>query len=115
MCGGAIMNRDELELWREAVFVHSKQRDDLVNDRKEIKSRLEAHLKQFFSFDEIEYCDFDFNKIELKFKRDVSPVIPKNIGELNMDWIISTGYDDKAFSIVVIEIYPFSIIEENES
>ena len=107
------MNSEEMELWKEAVFLHIEQRNELVNDRKEIKSHLEAHLKEFFSFDEIEYCDFDFNKIELKFMRDVSPVIPKNIGELNIDWIISTGYDDKAFSIVIIEIYPFGIDKMN--
>ena len=107
------MNKDEMELWREAVFVHSKQRIDLVNDRKEIKSHLEAHLKQFFDFDEIEYVDFDFNKILLKFNRDVSPIPPKNIGDLGMDWIISTGYDDGAFSIVIIEIYPFGIDKMN--
>ena len=107
------MNHDELDLWREAVFIHCKERDELVNDRREIKSRLEAHLKKFFSFDEIVYCDFNFNKIELKFDKDVSPVIPQNIGELGMEWIISTGYDNKAFSIIVIEIYPFGI-NENE-
>ena len=108
------MDHEELDLWREAVFVHSKQRDDLVNDRKEIKSRLEAHLKQFFDYDEIKYDDFDFNKISLKWKRNVSPIISENIGELGMPWMITTGYDSGAFTIVVIEVYPFGIIEENE-
>lgn len=112
--GVLTMNNESLEMWKEAVFVHTKQRNDLVNDRKEIKSRLEAHLKQFFDYDSIEYCDFDFNKIKLKWKRNVSPVISENIGDLGMPWIISTGYDEGAFAIVIIEVYPFGIEEENE-
>ena len=108
-----LMDNQALDMWKEAVFVHTKQRNELVNDRKEIKSRLEAHLKQFFDYDSIEYCDFDFNKIKLKWKRNVSPVISENIGDLGMPWIISTGYDDGAFSIVIIEVYPFGM-EENE-
>jgi hypothetical protein len=33
-----------------------------------------------------------------------------------MEWIISTGHDDLAFSIVVVEVYPFGIVvlEEEE-
>lgn len=109
-----LMDNQALDMWKEAVFIHTKQRNDLVNDRKEIKSRLEAHLKHFFNYDEIKYEDFDFNKISLKWKRNVSPVISEDIGDLGMPWIITTSYDSGAFPIVVIEVYPFGIEEENE-
>ena len=108
--GGAIMDSDELRQWQDAVMVHCQERDRIVNDRIELKKVLEAHLKQFFKYDSIHF-DKDFNKITLKWAKEVSPVIRSNIKELGMEWIISTGHDDMAFNIVVVEVYPFGVPE----
>ena len=104
------MNLEEFRQWQDAVCIHCKERDRIVDDRRELKSLLETHLKQFFSYDSIEF-DKDFNKITLKWAKEVSPVIRSNIKELGMEWIISTGYDDMAFNIVVVEVYPFGVPE----
>ena len=105
------MDKDEFRQWQDAVMVHCQERDRIVNDRIELKKVLEAHLRQFFQYDSIEF-DKDFNKIILKWEKGVNPIIKENIGELGMQWILSTGHDDKAFNIVVVEVYPFGIPEE---
>ena len=109
------MDSDEFKQWQDAVLLHCQERDRIVNDRRELKSLFEAHLKQFFDYDSIEF-DKDFNVITLKWDTDTIPIITKNIGNLNMEWSISTGHDDLAFSIVVVEVYPFGIevLEEEE-
>jgi hypothetical protein len=109
------MDSDEFKQWQDAVLLHCQERDRIVNDRRELKSLFEAHLKQFFDFDSIEF-DKDFNVITLKWKKDVSPIIKDNIGELGMEWVISSGYDDMAFGIVVVEVYPFGmeVLEEED-
>lgn len=108
------MNKEEFQQWQDVVMLHCQERDRIVNDRMELKSVLEAHLKQFFNYDSIHF-DKDFNKITLKWVYGVSPIIRKNIGELGMEWVISVDYDENAFKIVLIEVYPFGIEEENES
>ena len=105
------MNPEEFKQWQDAVCIHCKERDRIVDDRRELKSLLETHLREFFNYDSIEF-DKDFNKITLKWEKGVNPIIRENIGELGMQWILSTGHDDQAFNIVVVEVYPFGIPEE---
>lgn len=105
------MNTEEFKQWQDAVLMHCQERDRIVNDRIELKKVLEAHLQQFFKYDSIDF-DKDFNKITLKWSKEVSPVIKENIKDLGMEWIISTGHDDMAFNIVVVEVYPFGVPEE---
>lgn len=104
------MDSEEFRQWQDAVLLHCQERDRIVNDRRELKSLLEAHLQQFFKYDSIEF-DKDFNKIELKWKSGVNPVIRTGIDDLGMEWIIKASTDDKAFRIVVVELYPFGVPE----
>ena len=102
------MNLDD---WRLAVTDHISSLDQLVNDRAILKDELEKHLSQFFEWDDIEY-NRDFSLITLSWEKDVNPVIKSDkISELGMDWIIKTGRDDSAFSIVIVEIYPWGVKE----
>lgn len=107
------MNSEELEMWKDGVFEHCHYLETLVNDRKTLKGLIEEHLKQFFDWDEIEYSK-DFDVITMKWAHDAQPVIYNTkIGELGMDWIIKAEYDDLAYRIVVIEIYPFGLPVED--
>lgn len=102
------MNIDD---WRTAVADHISSLDNLVNDRGILKDELEKHLSQFFEWDNIEY-NRDFSLITLSWEKDVNPVIKSDkISELGMDWIIKTGRDESAFSIVMVEIYPWGVEE----
>lgn len=102
------MNLDD---WRLAVTDHISSLDQLVNDRAILKDELEKHLSQFFEWDNIEH-NRDFTVITLSWEKDVNPVIKSDkISELGMDWIIKTGRDDSAFSIVMVEIYPWGVEE----
>ena len=105
------LSKECFRTWQDCVMEHCSERNKIVNDRMELKSILEAHLKKFFDFDEIEYCDFDFNKVLLKWKANTSPVISKNIGELQLPWKISHDRDKDLLTIIVIEVYPFGIDE----
>jgi len=103
------MNKEQFQEWQKGVKEHISHLNNTVEERKILKEILENHLKQFFNFDEIEY-DREFQKILLKWDRIANPVIRNdNIGNLGMDWIIRADYDDQAFRIVVIEIYPFGL------
>ena len=107
------MNTDELSSWRDGVNEHISMVDTLVNDRKILKNLIEEHLKQFFDWDSIEY-NKDFSEITMKWDKDCHPIIKhEKINELMMDWCISVGYDDNAFRIVVIEVYPFGLEEDS--
>ena len=102
------MNIDD---WRTAVADHIASLDHLINDRAILKDELEKHLSQFFEWDNIEY-NRDFTVITLSWEKDVNPVIKSDkISELGMDWIIKTGRDESAFSIVMVEIYPWGVEE----
>ena len=106
-------NLEELENWRDAVGIHMDALDTIINDRKILKNSIEAHLKSCFDWDDIEY-NKDFTVITLKWEYGHNPVIRhENISELNMDWIIRADYDDEAFRIVVVEVYPFGINGEH--
>ena len=58
------MNSEELEMWKESVFEHTRMMETLVNDRVAIKELMSNHLKQYFEYDEIKFDDL-FNKITL--------------------------------------------------
>lgn len=99
----------ELETWKNAVSIHLDSLESIIEDRKILKNSIETHLKSCFDWDDIEY-NKDFTVITLKWEYNHNPVIRhENISELNMDWIIRADYDDKAFRIVIVEVYPFGI------
>lgn len=103
------MNLQEFRNWQDDVRYHITSLNTIVNDRRVLKENLENHLQQFFDFEEIEY-DKDFKKIKLMWSEKSSPVINhKNIGNLMMDWIIKSGYDDKADKVIIVEVYPFGV------
>lgn len=100
-----------LENWRKAVGEHISILDQTIEDRNVLKQSIEEHLSQFFDWDDIEY-NRDFSVITLKWEKDVNPVIKsETISKIGMDWIIKTGRDDRAFSIVEIEVYPWGVEE----
>lgn len=101
----------DLEKWRMAVNEHMSIVDQSLEDRQILKQRIEEHLSQFFEWDDIEY-NRDLSTIILKWAKNVNPVIKAdNISDIGMDWIIRTGRDEDAFSIVEIEIYPWGVKE----
>lgn len=103
------MTPNELEQWRKAVDVHMESLQTIIDDRKTLKNSMEAHLKTVFDWDDIEY-NKDFTVITLKWKRDTHPIVDKDrICQLNMHFLIRADYDDNAFKIVVIDVYPFGI------
>lgn len=108
------VNLEELEYWKEGVFDYSKNLKNVVEDRAKLKDLLEEHLSQFFSWDKI-FFDREFNRIRLYYKKDVGAVIKSDkMSELGMDWIVQPDYDDKAFKIIRIDVYPFGLPEEGE-
>ena len=108
------VNLKELEYWKEGVFEYSKNLQNIVEDRGKLIEILTEHLSQFFSWDSIEF-DRDFNRISLYYKKDVGAVIKSNkMSDLGMDWIVQPDYDDKAFKIIRIDVYPFGLPEEGE-
>ena len=103
------MNKEEFHNWQTGVKEHLFNLNTLIEERVLLKKYLENHLQQFFDFEEIEY-DKDFKKIKLMWSEKSSPVIHhQNIGNLMMDWIIKSGYDDKANKIIMVEVYPFGV------
>ena len=108
------VNLKELEYWKEGVFEYSKNLQNIVEDRGKLIELLTEHLSQFFSWDSIEF-DRDFNRIKLYYKKGVGAVIKSNkMSDLGMDWIVQPDYDDKAFKIIRIDVYPFGLPEEGE-
>ena len=108
------MNLEELEFWKEGVFEYSKNLENVVEDRKKLKELLVEHLSKFFTWNDIEF-DRDFNKVTLLYKTGVGAVINSdNMSNLGMDWMVMSGYDDRANRIIVIEVYPFGLPEEGE-
>lgn len=109
-----IVNSDELKLWQEGVFEYSETLKNLVEGRRKLIELLTEHLSQFFAWDSIEF-DREFNKITLYYERDVGAVIKSDkMSDLGMDWIVRPDFDDKAFRIIKIEIYPFGLPVEGE-
>lgn len=103
------MNPEEIQHWKEDVNHHLETLEMMVNDRKTLKNLIEAHLKLCFNWDNIEY-NKDFSVITLKWKRNVNPIIKaENIKKLLFDWEISADYDDEAFKIVVVKVYPWGV------
>lgn len=101
-----------LEEWRIDVGHHLETLDMLINDRKILKNLIEEHLKSCFDWNDIEY-NKDFSVITLKWERKVNPIIHHDkISELGLDWEIATDYDDGAFPIIVVKVYPFGVIGE---
>ena len=100
-----------MDKWKLAVEDHIAHLDQLIVDRTILKDEIEKHLAQFFEWDSIDH-NRDFSIITLSWEKDVSPVIKSDkISELGMDWIIKTGRDDHAFSIIVVEVYPWGVKE----
>ena len=108
------MNHEELELWKESVFEHTRMMETLVNDRVAIKVLISNHLKQFFEYDEIKFDDL-FNKIILKWDYRNNPVInPDDLIGLGMEFIISHDYSETLGHGVIIELYPFGLPKVEE-
>lgn len=108
------MNEQELLVWSEAVDEHMAMLETTINDRRELKTIIETHLKQFFEWDRIEY-NRDFSRIELFYALHHNPVFKtENMGGLGMDFIVRADYDDSANRIVVVELYPFGLPKEGE-
>ena len=108
------MNHEELELWKESVFEHTRMMETLVDDRVAIKELISNHLKQFFEYDEIKFDDL-FNKIILKWDYRNNPVInPDDLIGLGMEFIISHDYSETLGHGVIIELYPFGLPKVEE-
>lgn len=108
------MNKLSVDAWKSGVNDYVEALDTIHNDEQILKDSFEKHIREFFDFDTIEY-NKKFTKITLRWKRDHHPVIRHTtIHRLGMDWIISADYDDKAFRIVKVELYPFELPKEGE-
>lgn len=106
------MTPDDLQQWKNNVNTHIDYLNCIVDARKSLKKTIEDHLRVCFNWDDIEY-NRDFSVITLKWDKENNPIIrAENISELSMDWIIRADYDDSAFRIVVIEIYPWGLKED---
>lgn len=103
-----------LENWRKAVKEHETLKNSLSEDEKVLKEHLESHLRRFFDgFIEIDFSE-NFEKITLKWYKQNTPHISNEIiHELGMDWVITVGRDECAYSIVQIEVYPFGLEEDS--
>ena len=109
------MNSEQLADWRIDVGHHLETLEMMINDRKILKNLMEEHLKSVFHYDDIEY-NRDFSVITLKWEKHTNPIINHDaIRDFGMDWEISTGYDDRAFSIVVVKVYPFGVTGEDDN
>lgn len=109
------MNSKELDLWRNGVDEHLELVKQVVDERVALKTHIESHLRDFFDgFSEIDFSQ-KLDVITLKWDYKVSPIIKTDvIADLGMDWIITNGYNDDAFNVIVIEVYPFGIPAEDE-
>ena len=107
------MNTEELRGWQDCVLIHTENLKNVRQEREKLKEVIIEHLSQFFTWSEIEFKD-DFNKITLYYSHGVDAVIKGNISELGMEWIVSSSHDRLANNIVVIEIYPFGLPEEDK-
>ena len=102
-----------LENWRKAVDEHISIVDQTIRDRDVLKQSIEEHLSRFFRWDNIEY-NRDFSIIKLKWAYGEAPIIKADtISDLGMDWVIEADYDDKANRIVLVEIHPWGIKEND--
>ena len=105
--GGVIMDEDQLFGWQTCVREHIESLDQLVKDRKLLKSAFEEHLRQVFDWDDIEY-NRDMSVVSLTFIKDHQPIIKtENLKNLGMDFQVKAEYDDCADLIVVIDVFPF--------
>ena len=107
------MNPQELEMWKKGVSEHLDLVDQVINERVSLKTLFKEHLKEFFDFNEIDFSR-NFDVITLKWEKDANPIIKSNISQLGMDWEITTGRDDSAFSVVEVIVYPFGIPMEDK-
>lgn len=99
------MNEAQMDMWKSGVSDFHRKVDEIIDDRKKLKELIKEHLSQFFEFDDFE-CDSVFEVIQITLP-NVDLVLPKNIGDIGMDWTISTGYDKKANPTIIINFYPF--------
>lgn len=106
------MNIDEIKTWKSGVDALLTELDDLVKTRNDFRDVLKKHLDQVFGgYESMEFKN-DLTEVTIKYAYENNPVIkPETIHKLGMDWIIEAGYDDKAFRIVIIKIYPFGLEE----
>ena len=105
----------EIETWKSSVKTHREYIDTIIEVRKTLKNQIEEHLKSIFNWDNIEYST-DLSVITLSWDYPSSPVIRHDrISDLGMDMIIHADYDDRANRIVVIEIYPFGVVGEDDN
>ena len=110
------MNSKELDMWKNGVDEHLQLVKQVVDERIALKTHMEEHLRGFFDgFVEIDFSQ-NLDVISLKWAYETSPIIKNDIiGNLGMDWEITTDYNDDAFKVVVIRIYPFGIPMEEDS
>ena len=101
----------ELEIWKENVMENCHTLETVAKDKAIIKNVMEKYLRQFFDFDRIDF-DENLNKITIKWKVGVSPVIKiDTIKDFDMDFIITCDYDEDLGTGVWIEFYPFGMPE----
>lgn len=98
------MNKEQVELWRKGAMEHCSMIERMVKDRKELKSLIEEHIGRFFKYDSIEY-NKDLSEITIEISEN-NIVIPQDIGEIQMDWNISSGWSN-GDEVIIIKFYPF--------
>lgn len=99
------MDEAQMDMWKSGVSDFHRKVDEIIDDRKKLKELIKEHISQFFEFKDFR-CDSVFDVISIKLPNE-DLVLPKNIGDIGMDWTISTGYDEKANPIIIINFYPF--------
>lgn len=103
------MNFEGINTWKSDVEDHNKALETIIKDRQILMEQISEHLKSFFDYDTIKFSR-DFKLITLKWDKDTHPIIKhENIHQLGFDWEIEAGYDDNAFRIVIVKIYPFGL------
>ena len=106
------MNFEDLKVWRDGVCHLLDELDKLVDTRNDFISLMKEHIDQCFSGYRSVGFKTDLTEITINYPKNVNPVIkPETIHKLGMDWIIKAGYDDEAYRIVVIKLYPFGVEE----
>ena len=106
------MNFEDLKTWKSGVEELLKELDRLVDTRNQFIELMKSHIDQCFQgYKTIEFKN-DLSEITITYEQGHNPIIrPEHIHKLGMDWLIEAGFDDKAFRIVVIKLYPFGLNE----
>ena len=105
------MLESDLKAWQDDVGIYNEAVDTIVRDKFTLKKSIEDHLNLFFDFDAISFNEV-FTEIKIRWNYDKEPAIhPKDLVDLNMDFIITHEFDDRYGDGIVLKVYPFGLEE----